>query len=88
MAPVHINLTTPLVMNESGLWFSAYGFGWGYCAFELRPDVICKSLGAANESPKQLLLAFQLGRQRLLGVAGRKAVPSNGNRIQITAEDL
>ena len=84
----YINLTSPIVANQSTLWFSAYGFGWGYCAFELKPDVVCEFLGAANDSEKQLLLAFQLGKQRLAGVAERKMPPPNGERIEITGHDL
>jgi hypothetical protein len=83
----YINLTTPIVF-DSTLWFSAYGFGWGYRAFELRPEVVCQHLGAADDSQKQLLLAFQLGKQRLMGVAERKMPPSSGERIEITSEDL
>ncbi|MGF6807045.1 hypothetical protein OKW30_002171 [Paraburkholderia sp. Clong3] len=84
----YIKLTTPIVDNRSALWFSAYGFGWGYCAFELRPEVVCEYLGAADESQKQLLLAFQLGKQKLVGVAERKIPPSSGERIEITGQDL
>ena len=84
----YINLTDPVVARKSTLRFSAYGFGWGYCAFELRPEVACEYLGAADDSQKQLLLAFQLGKQRLAGVAQRKTPPSNGERIEITGRDF
>ncbi|MBB5466040.1 hypothetical protein HDG32_002147 [Paraburkholderia sp. CI2] len=88
MEQVHIQLTPPVLANESALWFSAYGFGWGYCGYELRSDVVCQYLGAANDSPKQLLLAFQLGKPRLLAAAERKAPASTGERVEITGEDL
>jgi len=84
----YINLTAPVVASQSTLCFSAYGFGWGYCAFKLRPEVVCEYLGAADDSQKQLLLAFQLAKQRLVGVAERKMPPSNGERIEITGQDL
>ncbi|MEX3811264.1 hypothetical protein AB3X96_13505 [Paraburkholderia sp. BR13439] len=84
----YINLTAPVVASQSTLWFSAYGFGWGYRAFELRPEVVCEYLGAADDSQKQLLLAFQLARPRLAGVAERKMPPSNGERTEITGQDL
>ena len=84
----YINLTTPIVASQSTLWFSAYGFGWGYCAFELRPEVVCEHLGAADDTQKQLLLAFQLGKQRLAAVAERKLPSSSGERIEITAQDF
>lgn len=88
MDPVHIKLTTPIIARGSTLWFSAYGFGWGYCAFELKAEVVCKQLGAADESPKQLLLAFQLGKSRLLGAAERTVLPPDGERIEMTEADL
>jgi hypothetical protein len=84
----HVSLTTPIVGFESTLWFSAYGFGWGYCAFELRPQVVREYLGAADDSPKQLMLAFQLGKQRLLSAAEHKTPPESGERIEITGPDL
>jgi hypothetical protein len=88
MEQAHINLTTPIVTSDATLWFSAYGFGWGYRAFELSPEVICDCLGAANESTKQLLLAFQLGRPRLLEAAERTAAAPTGERVALSAEDL
>jgi hypothetical protein len=88
MEQPQVQLTSPLLVNDSALWFSAYGFGWGYRAFELRSDVICQYLGAANDSPKQLLLAFQLGKPRLLAAAERKEAPPTGDRIELTGEDL
>ncbi|SOE94902.1 hypothetical protein SAMN05414139_07746 [Burkholderia sp. D7] len=48
-------LTAPLLSDDSILWFSAYGFGWGYCAFALPTETVCEKLGAANETPKQLV---------------------------------
>ncbi|EIF35227.1 hypothetical protein BCh11DRAFT_03040 [Burkholderia sp. Ch1-1] len=88
MEHAHVQLTTPVLADESALWFSAYGFGWGYCGYELKSDVVCQYLGAANDSPKQLLLAFQLGKPRLSAAAERKAVPSTGERVELTGEDL
>ncbi|MGF6261066.1 hypothetical protein OKW49_001967 [Paraburkholderia youngii] len=84
----YIILTAPVVASQSTLWFSAYGFGWGYRAFQLRPEVVCEYLGAADDSQKQLLLAFQLARPRLAAVAERKMPPSNGERTEITGQDL
>jgi hypothetical protein len=52
------NLTDPLLSTASTLWFSAYGFGWGYCAFAL--PAACENLGAANGTPKQFMLAFEV----------------------------
>ena len=60
------NLTAPILSADSTLWFSAYGFGWGYCAFALPAEAVCEQLGAANETAKQLMLAFEPGKRRIL----------------------
>jgi len=82
------NLTAPLLFPDSSIWFSAYGFGWGYCAFALPHEAICEQLGAADETPKQLLLAFELGRVRLLKAIERKPPSTTGERITLSAADL
>ncbi|CAM2154750.1 conserved protein of unknown function [Pararobbsia alpina] len=88
MVPARISLTAPRFANESTICFSAYGFGWGYCAFEVSPEVACQYLGAANDSHRQLLLAFQLGNQKLLRAAERATPPLSGAPIEITGQDL
>lgn len=84
----HTNLTAPFLTVDSTLWFSAYGFGWGYCAFALPAETVCEKLGAANESPKQLMLAFELGKRRLLQTVEQKALPGTGERITLSTDDL
>ncbi|SAL72333.1 hypothetical protein AWB69_08791 [Caballeronia udeis] len=81
-------LTAPLLSDDSILWFSAYGFGWGYCAFALPTETVCEKLGAANETPKQLVLAFELGKRRLLQAVEQKASPGSGERITLSASDF
>lgn len=81
-------LTPPLLATHSTLWFSAYGFGWGYCAFALPGEVVCEELGAANESATQLKLAFELGKRRLLQVVETKALPGTGERITLSSADF
>ncbi len=82
------NLTAPLLSVDSTLWFSAYGFGWGYCAFAIPAETVCEKLGAANETPKQLMLAFELGKRRLLQAVEQKALPGTGERITLSSVDL
>jgi hypothetical protein len=82
------NLTEPILSADSAIWFSAYGFGWGYCAFALPSEVVCECLGAADDSPRQLLLAFQLGKPRLLAAVERTALPGVGKRLPLCANDL
>lgn len=83
-----INLTAPLLSAESALWFSAYGFGWGYCAFVLPAKTVCEKLGAANDTPKQLMLAFELGKHRLLHAIAQKTFLGTGERITLSTTDL
>ncbi|EDZ99431.1 hypothetical protein BH160DRAFT_5279 [Burkholderia sp. H160] len=68
--------------------FSAYAFGWGYCAFALPPNTVCERLGAANESAKQLMLAFELGKRRIVQAVEQKALPRTGERIELVPADL
>jgi hypothetical protein len=82
------NLTEPILSVDSTLYFSAYGFGWGYCAFELPAETLCEKLGAANETPKQLMLAFELGKRRVLQAVQQKALPGTGKRIALSTADL
>lgn len=81
-------LTAPLLSADSTLWFSAYGFGWGYCAFALPAETVCERLGAANVTQKQLMLAFELGKRRILRAVVHKALPRTGERIPLLADDL
>jgi len=82
------NLTAPMLCGDSTVLFSAYGFGWGYCAFALPCEVVCEKLGAANSTPRQLLLAFELGKRRLLEAVEAKAVHGSGRRVPLCATDL
>ncbi|REE07601.1 hypothetical protein B0G71_8136 [Paraburkholderia sp. BL27I4N3] len=88
MSQPNTNLTVPLLTVDSTLWFSAYGFGWGYCAFALPAETVCEKLGAANGTAKQLMLAFELGKRKILQVVEQKAIPSTGERITLSAADL
>ncbi|MDP9651423.1 hypothetical protein J2793_006898 [Paraburkholderia caledonica] len=82
------SLTPPVLPDESTIWFSAYGFGWGYCAFALPAQTIRQKLGAGTESPNQLLLAFELGKRTVREAVGSKALPPSGERIMLSASDF
>jgi hypothetical protein len=82
------DLTEPILSIDSAIWFSAYGFGWGYCAFALPAEVVCECLGATDGSPEQLLMAFRVGKPRLLAAAERTARPGIGKRLPLSANDL
>jgi hypothetical protein len=81
-------LTSPIFSTDDSLLFSAYGFGWGYCSFTLPVETVCKKLGAANETSRQLMLAFELGKVRLLQAVELKTLPASGERITLSPDDL
>ncbi|MGT2476588.1 hypothetical protein [Paraburkholderia terrae] len=76
------------VQDDSAIWFSAYGFGWGYCVFEIRPLIMQTHLGAADTSPQQLLLAFVLSKRAVLQAIGNKSLPATGERITLLGHDF
>lgn len=80
--------TAAIVTGDSSVWFSAYRFGWGYCAFTLPAEVVREGLGASNDTPKQLLLAFELGKLRLEKAIADKRLPNTGERIALSTSDL
>jgi hypothetical protein len=84
----HPILTPPLLPDDFTVWFSAYGCGWGYCAFALPAEMACQKLGARSKSPKQLLLAFELGKRTVSQAIKNKALPFSGERITLTAADF
>jgi hypothetical protein len=83
-----INLTSPRVSSNSTVWFSAYGFGWGYRAFALPAHAVREKLGAPDESARQLAIAFELGKHRILRTIVRIAPPQAGERIELSSDDL
>jgi hypothetical protein len=63
-------ITAPSISHDGSIWFSAYAFGWGYCAFSIPTKAVCEQLGAADTSAKQLMLAFELGKAHLQDCRG------------------
>ena len=88
MTEQQLNLTKPILTTNCDVLFSVYEFGWGYCSFELAPQAVCEHLGAADESRKQLLLAFELGKRRILQVTKGKLLPETGERVRLSGADF
>ncbi|MEM5341452.1 hypothetical protein [Paraburkholderia azotifigens] len=82
-----VKLSSPIVHRED-LWFVVYGFGWGFRAFEISADTARTELGAANGSPQQLTLAFELGRQRIAKAVKAMTFDYRGERIALRPQDL
>ena len=81
-------ITAPLLCADS-VWFSAYGFGWGYRAFALPFEVVCEELGARNETAQQVRLAFELNKRRILRTVQQYGAASpTGERITLSVADL
>jgi hypothetical protein len=83
-----IAITRPISAGIRAIWFSAYGFGWGYRAFELPFEVACEKLGAADPTPKHALLAFELGKRQVLRVIDRKPGANTGEPLTLSAQDF
>jgi hypothetical protein len=82
-----ISITAPVISHDASLWFSAYGFGWGYCAVSLPIESVCEHLGAADSSARQLTLAFELGRKRILKAVEQIEIPETGDRVVLVRLD-
>ncbi|RQR51283.1 hypothetical protein DIE21_15270 [Burkholderia sp. Bp9140] len=78
----------PFLAIDSTVCFSAYGLGWGYFSFALCPRTVCEKLGASDEDPTQLLLSFELGKQRILDAIVQREWPHDGGRILLASIDL
>lgn len=83
-----LRIGRPFFNHDDALCFSAYGFGWGYRAFSLDTVVAHDVLGSVDESPRQVLLAFAMGRTRILTAVCRAARPRCGERVRLTACDF
>jgi hypothetical protein len=82
-------MTAPILCADSAVWFSAYGFGWGYRAFALPFEVVCEELGARNETVQQVRLAFELNKRRILRTVQQYgAASATGERITLSVTDL
>jgi len=82
-------IAAPILCADSAVWFSAYGFGWGYRAFALPFEVACEELGARNETVQQVRLAFELNKRRILRtVQPFSAASATGERITLSVADL
>jgi hypothetical protein len=83
------DITAPILCSAAAVWFSVYGFGWGYRAFALPFDIVCKELGARNETEQQVRLAFELSKRRILGAVQQyETAPATGERITLSVSDL
>jgi hypothetical protein len=81
-------ITAPILCADS-MWFSAYGFGWGYRAFALPFEVVCEELGARDETAQQVRLAFELNKRRILRTVQQyEAASTTGERITLSDADL
>ena len=84
-----MNITAVSLSEDLAMQFSVYGLGWGYRAFSIPPTVICEQLGAANHDPRQLSLAFELSRPRILrAVQHNSTPPSFDGRVKLQAGDF
>ncbi|HXZ06791.1 MAG TPA: hypothetical protein VEI25_01915 [Paraburkholderia sp.] len=82
-----ISISAPLLVAGSAVYFSAYGFGWGYRAFAISYEAVHESLGARNTSDEQIRLAFQLSRRQIIDAVLRYESPAyEGQRFLLSLE--
>lgn len=82
-------ITAPILFADSAVWFSAYGFGWGYRAFALPFEVVREGLGARNETAQQVRLAFELNKRRIVkAIQRRVALSATDERLTLSVADL
>jgi hypothetical protein len=75
-----VNLSQPVIADDE-VQFSAFGLGWGFCAYALPAGLVVSRLGAANVTERQLNLAFQVNRQRIAQAVVQAGVPEPGKRV-------
>jgi hypothetical protein len=90
MTESSLHMTTPLLSQNAAVWFSVYGFGWGYRAYALPHDAVCARLGANDTSEQQIRVAFELGKWRILRAVepSTASAPYDGERIALEPEKL
>jgi hypothetical protein len=82
-------MTAPLLSQEAAVWFSVYGFGWGYRAYALPHETVCARLGASDMTEHQIRVAFELGKRRILrAVEPCGSRPYDGARVALAPEAL
>lgn len=79
-AALKLNLSQP-VFTDDEIQFTAFGLGWGFRAYALPAGVVIDRLGAANASKRQLVLAFQVNRQRIAQAVLDADEPRTGERV-------
>ncbi|WP_233828417.1 hypothetical protein [Paraburkholderia sp. ZP32-5] len=85
MTTLSIQMIALTPCDDAAICFSAYAFGWGYRAFRLPHEVVCEQLGARDSSEHQIQLAFQLGKQRVLGAIEQYGLSLySGERISLS----
>lgn len=83
-----VGITRPILSDDAAVWFSAYGFGWGYRAFAIPFEVVCAELGATDPVPRQVLIAFELGKRRILQTIDQQPPSYTGERVTLSASDF
>jgi hypothetical protein len=88
MRQAGIQVTRPILHDDASVWFSVFGFGWGYRAYAVSVDTVCKELGAANTTPGQIGIAFELGKQKILRAIEQLTPTGEGKRVNISPAEL
>jgi hypothetical protein len=77
-------MTAPILSRGNEVWFSAYGFAWGYRAFAISCDAVRESPGAADLTQERIRVAFQSEKPALLRAIRLSDLSSyEGQRIRL-----
>ncbi|NML30537.1 hypothetical protein [Paraburkholderia antibiotica] len=88
MDTTFIRLSRPFFDRHDALCFSAYAFGWGYCAFSLDPTVADEALGRAGQSARQRRVGFAVSRARIRDAVRRAVRRGCGERVALDVDDF
>jgi len=88
MSASNLNLTSATVSADSSLRFSAYKFGWGYCAFVIPSAIVCGRLSALDASPQQLINAFEFDKARISLAVAHHGPATSGERTNLDWSDF
>jgi hypothetical protein len=72
------NVSVPTVRSDAAILFSA----------EIPPSIMRANLGAADSTPKQLMLAFELGKHAIARAIESKNLSATGERIALLSRDF
>lgn len=80
-----IRVSEPFMSSGSEVWFTAYGFGWGYRAFSVSIEKRSRSGPPGDDAARHMRAAFRSQRRRIIeAVRSYESVSYEGQRIRLS----